>query len=56
MGLELLHPGPAAIFNGSPWAISRRAPFIGEHNEEILAEELGISKDELNVLAESRVL
>jgi len=46
------HPGPAAIFNGSPWKISRRAPLIGEHNEEILCGELGISKAALTGLEE----
>jgi crotonobetainyl-CoA:carnitine CoA-transferase CaiB-like acyl-CoA transferase len=46
------HPGPAAIFNESPWKISRRAPLIGEHNEEILCGELGLSKADLVVLAE----
>ena len=26
VGAKLRHPGPAGIFNGSPWRISRRAP------------------------------
>ena len=47
------YPGAAAIYNGSPWNISRRAPLIGEHNEEIFCQELGLSKAELTVLAES---
>ena len=47
IGKTFRHPGPAAIFNGSPWRISRRAPLIGEHNEEILCGELGLSKTEL---------
>ncbi len=50
------YPGPAAIFNGSPWRIARRAPLIGEHNEDILCGELGLSKSELVVLAESGVI
>ena len=52
LGKTFRHPGPAAIFNGSPWRISRRAPLIGEHNEEVLCGELGLSKAELAVLAE----
>ena len=50
------YPGPAAIYNGSPWAISRRAPLIGEHNVQIFCEELGLSKGELTALAEGGVI
>ena len=52
LGKTLRHPGPGAIFNGSPWRISRRAPFVGEHNEEVLCGELGVSPAELAALAE----
>ena len=52
LGQAFRHPGPAAIFNGSPRRISRRAPLLGEHNEEILCGELGLSKAELAVLVE----
>ena len=45
-----------AIYNSSPWRISRRAPLIGEHNTEIFCDELGLSRGELSVLAESRVV
>ena len=50
------HPGPAGIFNGSPWRISRRAPLIGEHNEEVLCGELGLTGAELAILAEGSVI
>jgi crotonobetainyl-CoA:carnitine CoA-transferase CaiB-like acyl-CoA transferase len=56
VGKTFLHPGPAGIFNGSPWRISRRAPLIGEHNDEILCGELGLSRAELTVLAEGGVV
>ena len=56
VGKTFRHPGPAAIFNGSPWRISRRAPLIGEHNEDIICGELGLSRAELVVLAESSVV
>ena len=56
IGKKLRHPGPAGIFNGSPWRISRRAPLIGEHNEEVLCGELGLSRAELAVLAEGGVV
>jgi crotonobetainyl-CoA:carnitine CoA-transferase CaiB-like acyl-CoA transferase len=50
------YPGEAAIYNDSPWRISRRAPLIGEHNTEIFCDELGLSRGELCVLAENRVI
>ncbi len=56
LGRSFTYPGEAAIFNGSPWAISRRAPLIGEHNEEVFRGELGLTKGELVVLAESGVI
>ena len=52
IGKTFRHTGSAAIFNGSPWRISRRAPLIGEHNEDILCGELGLSKAELAALIE----
>ncbi|HUB11971.1 MAG TPA: CoA transferase [Acetobacteraceae bacterium] len=56
LGRSFTYPGEAAIYNGSPWRISRRAPLIGEHNTEIFCEVLGLSRAELSVLAESRVI
>jgi len=56
LGRSFVYPGEAAIYNGSPWGISRRAPLIGEHNVEILCGELGLSPGEVSVLAESGVI
>ena len=56
LGKSFVYPGGAAIYNGSPWDISRRAPLIGEHNVEILCGELGLSKAELSALAEAGVV
>jgi benzylsuccinate CoA-transferase BbsE subunit len=56
LGRSFVYPGEAAIYNGSPWRISRRAPLIGEHNAEILCDELGLSRSELSILAENRVI
>jgi crotonobetainyl-CoA:carnitine CoA-transferase CaiB-like acyl-CoA transferase len=56
LGRSFVYPGEAAIYNGSPWHISRRAPLIGEHNVEIYCGELGLSRREFSVLAESRVI
>jgi benzylsuccinate CoA-transferase BbsE subunit len=56
LGRSFIYPGEAAIYNGSPWAISRRAPLIGEHNAEIFCDELGLSRSELCMLAESHAI
>jgi benzylsuccinate CoA-transferase BbsE subunit len=56
LGRSFTYPGEAAIYNGSPWRISRRAPLIGEHNTDIYCRELGLSRGDLTVLAESRVI
>jgi crotonobetainyl-CoA:carnitine CoA-transferase CaiB-like acyl-CoA transferase len=56
LGRSFVYPGEAAIYNGTPWEISRRAPLVGEHNADIFCEELGLSRRELSVLAEIRVV
>ena len=56
LGRSFVYPGEAAIYNGSPWRISRRAPLIGEHNIEIFGDELGLSRGELSILAENLVI
>jgi crotonobetainyl-CoA:carnitine CoA-transferase CaiB-like acyl-CoA transferase len=56
LGRSFVYPGEAAIYNDSPWRISRRAPLIGEHNTKIFCDELGLSRGELSVLAENRVI
>jgi benzylsuccinate CoA-transferase BbsE subunit len=56
LGRSFIYPGEAAIYSDSPWRISGRAPLIGEHNAEIFCDELGLSRGELSVLAENRVI
>ena len=56
LGRSFTYPGAAAIWSESPWQITRRAPLIGEHNDEVLCGELGLSRAELAVLAESGVV
>ena len=53
---EFTYPGPAAIYNASPWGISRRAPLIGEHNQEIFVGELGLQQADLEELKNSGVI
>jgi benzylsuccinate CoA-transferase BbsE subunit len=56
LGRSFVYPGEPAIYNGSPWQISARAPLIGEHNAEIFCDELGLSRGELLVLADNRAI
>ena len=56
LGREFIYPGPAAIYNASPWSISRRAPLIGEHNQEIFGGELGLPQADLEELKNSGVI
>jgi benzylsuccinate CoA-transferase BbsE subunit len=56
LGTSFIYPGPAAIYNRSPWRISHRAPLIGEHNVEVFCGELGLNRAELTVLAEAGVI
>ena len=56
LGRTFTYPGSGAIFNGSPWRISRRAPLIGEHNDEVFGAELGLSPEELARLSDSGVI
>jgi crotonobetainyl-CoA:carnitine CoA-transferase CaiB-like acyl-CoA transferase len=56
LGISIVYPGPFARFSESPCEVRRRAPLIGEHNEEIYCEELGLSKDELDKLAREGVV
>lgn len=50
------YPGPFAKFSETPVIYKRRAPRIGEHNVEIYADELGLSTDDLCLLAARGVI
>ena len=56
LGRSFVYPGEAAIYHGTPWRISRRAPLLGEHNVEIYCGELGLSRGERSALAETGVV
>jgi crotonobetainyl-CoA:carnitine CoA-transferase CaiB-like acyl-CoA transferase len=45
IGRTITYPGAPYKFGGSPWRISRRAPALGEHNEELFGE-LGVTSGE----------
>ena len=52
----LTYPGAFVNASETPPGTERRAPLIGEHNEEIYVQELGISKDKLQKLEQARVI
>ena len=54
LGRSFEYPGAPYKFGGSPWCISRRAPLLGEHNNEVLGELL--SSDELDILRSQGVI
>ena len=45
LGHSFVYPGEAALYPGSPWCISRRAPLIGEHNLDILGFQEQLSEN-----------
>lgn len=53
---KITYPGPFAKFSETPMTIERRAPLIGEHNEEVYVKELGISTKKLVLLKEGGVI
>jgi crotonobetainyl-CoA:carnitine CoA-transferase CaiB-like acyl-CoA transferase len=56
LGEAITYPG--AFFKSSEALVNirRRAPLIGEHNEEIYERELGLSKQELATLKQANVI
>jgi len=46
----LKYPGAPYRFAETPWKIRRRAPLIGEHNNEIYKKELGLTAKEMAAL------
>jgi benzylsuccinate CoA-transferase BbsE subunit len=48
--------GPPYSFSGTPLAIERPAPRLGEHNAEIYGDELGLAPAELTALRAANVI
>ncbi|MCL4370509.1 MAG: CoA transferase, partial [Chloroflexi bacterium] len=55
LGATLTYPGAFARFSETTCGIRRRAPGIGEHNEEVY-RELGLSRAELAALKGANVI
>ena len=56
LGIEITCPGAFAKNSEVELNACRRAPLIGEHNQEIYGGELGLMKDELNSLRQTGVI
>lgn len=52
----LRYPGPPYRFSATPWRLGGPAPHLGEHNELIYAQTLGLSPDEIAALAHEGVI
>jgi len=55
LGRSFTYPGAPYRFEKSPWRISRRAPLLGEHEEEVLGE-LGLDAEAIAKLRADGVL
>ena len=56
LGTTVTYPGGFVKSSETVCGIRRRAPLIGEHNEEIYRNELGLSTEELMILKQSKVI
>ncbi len=56
LGEDMKYPGAPVRMKETPWKIHRRAPLIGEHNEEIYVRELRLSKGETVILKANGVI
>jgi crotonobetainyl-CoA:carnitine CoA-transferase CaiB-like acyl-CoA transferase len=52
----ITYPGAPLKIREAPWKISRQAPLIGEHNDEIYRSELGFSANEIIVMKQSGII
>jgi crotonobetainyl-CoA:carnitine CoA-transferase CaiB-like acyl-CoA transferase len=50
LGAELTYPGAFTQLGWGSASIRRRAPLIGEHNEEVYVREMGLTKKDLALL------
>ena len=53
---SITYPGPYFKSTETMWQKGKRAPLIGEHNDEIYEKELGFTKEELVILKKENVI
>ena len=53
-----VHPQPSAAIraNGTPYAVNAAAPTLGEHNDTVLRDVLGLTKAEITALTRQGVI
>ena len=56
LGATLRYPSRFCLMSEAPCKLWRRAPLIGEHNQEIYQKELGFSSEELVVLKQGGII
>jgi crotonobetainyl-CoA:carnitine CoA-transferase CaiB-like acyl-CoA transferase len=56
LGATITYPGYPIKMNQAPYRVQRRAPLIGEHNDEVYEKELGFSKEQLGILKNGGVI
>ncbi len=56
LGTSITYPSVFVNASEAPPRVSRRAPLIGEHNQEIYEKELGLSKEEILALKQAKVI
>jgi crotonobetainyl-CoA:carnitine CoA-transferase CaiB-like acyl-CoA transferase len=56
LGTSVRYPGAPYALSATPWQIRRRPPRLGEHNEEIYVQELGLRHDDLTALRRSGII
>jgi crotonobetainyl-CoA:carnitine CoA-transferase CaiB-like acyl-CoA transferase len=53
---ELRVPGAPYQFSATPWRLERPAPRLGQHNQEIYRDRLGVAESEMGSLARDGVI
>lgn len=56
LGACISYPGAFLKSSEAPCSLRRRAPLIGEHNQEVYQQELGLSNEQLAALREASVI
>jgi crotonobetainyl-CoA:carnitine CoA-transferase CaiB-like acyl-CoA transferase len=56
IGKQFTHPGVPYKLSQNATGVNRRAPLIGEHNQEIFGLELGLAREEIDALKADSVI